>query len=75
MGNRPRPPAALSVVLAAPVAGDVFPSENVTLLSHSNWCDIKVFGDYAYAVNESGGGIDVIDLSNADNTLSRSFNG
>ncbi len=116
--------AALPFLLAAPVAGDGFPSHNVTLLSHvpleafatnptsgndcwgyvsssgreyalmglrtavgvveitnptqpviiaevthssSNWCDIKVYGDHAYAVNESGGGIDVIDLSNVDN--------
>jgi len=32
----------------------------------SNWCDIKVYGDVAYASNESGGGVDVIDLSQVD---------
>jgi choice-of-anchor B domain-containing protein len=32
----------------------------------SAWCDIKVFGQYAYAVNESGGGLDVIDLGGVD---------
>lgn len=32
----------------------------------SNWCDIKTYGTYAYAVNESGGGLDVIDLSQVD---------
>ncbi|MFG0329559.1 MAG: choice-of-anchor B family protein [Phycisphaerales bacterium] len=44
----------------------------------SLWGDIKVFGDYAYAVNEGGGGIDIIDLSNVDNgvaTLVRRFTG
>ncbi|MFQ5491982.1 MAG: choice-of-anchor B family protein [Phycisphaerae bacterium] len=34
--------------------------------SASSWSDIKVFGTFAYAVNESGGGMDVIDLSNVD---------
>jgi len=38
-------------------------------VSHTNssWCDVKVFGDYCYVVNESGGGLDVIDLSDVDN--------
>ena len=35
--------------------------------STSDWCDVKTFGDYAYVVNESSGGVDVIDLSDADN--------
>ncbi|MHC4090898.1 MAG: choice-of-anchor B family protein [Planctomycetota bacterium] len=33
----------------------------------SLWADIKVYQDYAYVVNESGGGIQVVDLSNVDN--------
>lgn len=33
----------------------------------SMWHDVKVIGDYAYAVNESGNGIQVIDISDADN--------
>ncbi|MDX1389440.1 MAG: choice-of-anchor B family protein, partial [Acidobacteriota bacterium] len=32
----------------------------------SNWADIKVWQDHAYAVNEAGGGMDVIDLSQVD---------
>jgi choice-of-anchor B domain-containing protein len=32
----------------------------------SNWCDIRTYGTYAYAVNETGGGLDVIDLSQVD---------
>ena len=37
-------------------------------VSHSDslWGDVKVFGDYCYVVNESGGGLDVIDLSEVD---------
>ncbi|HNO78721.1 MAG TPA: choice-of-anchor B family protein [Phycisphaerae bacterium] len=35
--------------------------------STSDWCDVKTFGDYAYVVNESSGGVDVIDLSDVDN--------
>ncbi len=35
--------------------------------STSDWCDVKTFGDYAYVVNETGGGVDVIDLSDVDN--------
>ncbi len=34
--------------------------------SSSNWCDIKVWQDHAYAVNEESGGMDVIDLSQVD---------
>lgn len=33
----------------------------------SFWHDVKVVGDYAYAVNEGGNGIQVIDISDADN--------
>lgn len=38
-------------------------------VSHTGslWADIKVYQDVAYVSNESGGGIDVIDLSNVDN--------
>ncbi len=32
----------------------------------SSWGDIKVYQDHAYVVNEAGGGLDVIDLSNVD---------
>ncbi|MCH7812589.1 MAG: choice-of-anchor B family protein [Planctomycetes bacterium] len=40
----------------------------VGTISHSNsiWADIKVYGTYCYVVNESGGGLDVVDLSNVD---------
>ncbi len=111
--------AALSLALAVPAAGEVFPSQDVTLLSHialdgfasnptrandcwgyvsgsgreyafmglkpalavieitnptlpviiaevahvaSNWSDVKVFGQYAYLINEGGGGVAIIDL-------------
>jgi len=33
----------------------------------SLWGDIKTYQSYAYVVNESGGGIDVVDLSDVDN--------
>src|SRR5215470_8060132 len=38
-------------------------------VSHSNsqWSEIRTYGHYAYASNETGGGIDVIDLGNVDN--------
>jgi choice-of-anchor B domain-containing protein len=32
----------------------------------SIWADVKTYDEYAYAVNESGGGVQVIDLTNAD---------
>ncbi len=35
--------------------------------STSDWCDVKTFGNYAYVVNETGGGVDVIDLIDVDN--------
>ncbi|MHC5211692.1 MAG: choice-of-anchor B family protein [Planctomycetota bacterium] len=43
----------------------------VASISHqsSNWCDIRTYGTYAYAVNESGGGLDVIDLSQVDSGI------
>lgn len=58
------------------------PSDPVVIaeISHasSNWCDIKVYQDYAYAVNEELGGMDVIDLSQVDDgivTLVQRFTG
>ena len=38
-------------------------------VSHTDclWGDIKVYQDHAYVVNECGGGLDVIDLSDVDN--------
>lgn len=33
----------------------------------SPWADVKTFGEYAYVVNESGGGVQIIDLSDVDN--------
>ena len=33
----------------------------------SNWSDVKVFGDHAYLINEEGGGVAIIDLSDIDN--------
>ncbi len=35
--------------------------------SRSDWGDMKVYGHYAYVSNESGGGIDIVDLSQVDN--------
>ena len=37
-------------------------------ISHtgSSWADIKVYEDVAYVCNESGGGIDVVDLAQVD---------
>lgn len=35
--------------------------------SSSTWRDMKVFGEYAYAVSEGGGGIQCFDLTNIDN--------
>ena len=35
--------------------------------SESNWSDVKTYQNYAYVVNESSGGIDVIDLADVDN--------
>jgi choice-of-anchor B domain-containing protein len=34
---------------------------------NSTWRDIKTYGNYAYAVSEGGGGIQVMDLSDIDN--------
>lgn len=41
----------------------------VESITHSNslWGDVKTYGDYCYVVNESGGGLDVVDLSDVDN--------
>lgn len=40
----------------------------VGLVPHTDslWADIKVYGNYAYVVNESGGGVQVIDLAGLD---------
>ena len=40
----------------------------ISEIPHSNslWCDVKTYQTYAYAVNESGGGIDVINLGGVD---------
>ena len=35
--------------------------------SSSDWADVKVYQDHCYVTNESGGGLDVIDLSDVDN--------
>ena len=35
----------------------------------SGWRDIKTFGEYAYAVSEGGGGIQVIDLGQVDSGI------
>ena len=35
--------------------------------SSSLWADIKVYEDVAYVSNESGGGVDVVDLADVDN--------
>ncbi|MCA9296980.1 MAG: choice-of-anchor B family protein, partial [Phycisphaerales bacterium] len=34
---------------------------------NSLWRDVKTYGDYAYAVSEGGGGIQIFDLSDIDN--------
>ena len=41
----------------------------VAQIPHSNslWADVKTYGEYCYVVNETGGGMDVIDLSDVDN--------
>lgn len=49
-------------------------------ISHSDslWADVKVYGNYCYVSNETGGGIDVVDLSNVDSgtvTLVQRFTG
>ena len=38
-------------------------------VSHTDslWGDMKTYQTYAYVVNESGGGLDVVDLSDVDN--------
>jgi len=37
-------------------------------VSHADsiWCEVKTYGTYAYVSNETGGGIDVINLANVD---------
>lgn len=44
----------------APVVVDVIDGAN------SDWRDMAVFGEYAYSVNESAGGLQIIDLSAID---------
>ncbi|MCZ6776302.1 MAG: choice-of-anchor B family protein, partial [Ignavibacteria bacterium] len=43
----------------------------------STWKDIKTYQNYAYVVNESGGGLQIIDLSNLPDsaTLTATYNG
>lgn len=40
----------------------------VDYITHTNcfWGDVKVYRDYAYVVNECGGGMDIVDLSGID---------
>jgi choice-of-anchor B domain-containing protein len=42
---------------------DFIPSQN------SSWKDIKTYRHYAYAVNESGGGLQIMDLSDLPNSV------
>jgi choice-of-anchor B domain-containing protein len=58
---------AVAVVDITDATGPVI----VGSISHqdSNWCDIRTYGSHAYAVNESGGGLDVIDLSQVDSGI------
>ncbi len=37
--------------------------------ANSTWRDIKTWGDYAYVINESSGGLMVIDLTDAPNNI------
>jgi len=39
--------------------------------SNSTWGDIKTYGQYCYVVNESGGGLDVVNLTNIDAVSNR----
>ncbi|MEE8154361.1 MAG: choice-of-anchor B family protein [Phycisphaerales bacterium] len=59
---------------------DPFNPVIVQSISHTSglWGDVKVYGEYCYVVNEAGGGMDVIDLSNVDSgvvTLVQRFTG
>lgn len=40
-------------------------------IPHTNslWCDLETYGNNCYAINESGGGLDVIELANVDNGM------
>ncbi len=44
---------------------------------HSDWKDIKTYQTYAYVVNEAGGGLQIIDLSDLPNsaTLAATYSG
>jgi choice-of-anchor B domain-containing protein len=62
---------ALMGMRNALVVVEVTEPSSPTIIGHvphqeSNWSDVKTYQHYAYVVNESGGGIDVIDLSNVD---------
>lgn len=37
----------------------------------STWSDVKTYGSHCYVVNETGGGLDVIDLTNIDAAANR----
>lgn len=41
----------------------------VQMVPHTNslWADMKVYRNYCYVVNESGGGVQIIDMANIDN--------
>ena len=45
--------------------------------NNSGWKDIKTYQNYAYVVNETGGGLQIIDLSNlpASASLANTYNG
>lgn len=34
--------------------------------SGSDWCEVKAYSTYAYVTNESGGGLDIVNLANVD---------
>ena len=63
---------ALMGVRAAMVVVEITDPANPQIIGSiahfdSLWGDIKTYQSFAYVVNESGGGIDVVDLSDVDN--------
>ena len=58
---------------------DELPPREISFIpsAHSLWKDIKTYGHYAYTVNESGGGLQIIDLSNLPHSaqLVRNYTG
>ncbi|MCF6147084.1 MAG: choice-of-anchor B family protein [Candidatus Kuenenia sp.] len=65
---------ALLVVRDALVIVDItVPYDPVTIeyVTHTGcyWGDVKVYRDYAYVVNECGGGMDIVDLSGVDDGI------